>query len=283
MSTIRAVTERHGEARVGQATPRREWPDHPGVEALIAERDGSLVPVVTRAEPGAGEGPRDRRKTRQVSWKEARLGWVRQPRSVTPIFGGTLGRAEEAGAQRREWALKAGAGRRTKIQAVGDAAAWITDQVELQLGTQGQYLVDFYPLRECLSAAAAVVAPEGPQVWRQEQLDLLKENRGPEVLDSLRPFGEGDGVADGEAPVRAGHRYLPNHAQCLDDRGAIAADLPIGSGEIESAHRYVIQIRLKIAGAWWKVENLSKMLALRVLRANRGWEDYWRGIQEKAA
>ena len=56
----------------------------------------------------------------------------------------------------------------------------------------------------------------------------------------------------------------------------------IGSGEIESAHRYVIQIRLKIAGAWWKVENLSKMLALRVLRANRGWEDYWRGIQEKA-
>ena len=120
-------------------------------------------------------------------------------------------------------------------------------------------------------------------MWRQEQQDLLKENRGPEVLDSLRPFGEGDGVADGEAPVRAGHRYLPNHAQCLDDRGAIAADLPIGSGEIESAHRYVTQIRLKIAGAWWKVENLSKMLALRVLRANRGWEDYWRGIQEKAA
>ena len=145
MSTIRAVTERHGEARVGQATPRREWPDHPGVEALIAERDGSLVPVVTRAEPGAGEGPRDRRKTRQVSGKEARLGWVREPRSVTPIFGGTLSRVEEAGAQRREWALKAGAGRRTKIHAVGDAAAWITDQVELQLGTQGQYLVDFTP------------------------------------------------------------------------------------------------------------------------------------------
>ena len=128
-----------------QATPQTEWPDHPGVEVLTAEMDGSLVAVVSRAEPGAGEGPRDRRKTRQVSGKEARLGWVREPRSVRPIFGGTLGRVEEAGAQRREWALKAGAGRRTKIQAVGDAAAWITDQVELQLGTQGQYLVDFTP------------------------------------------------------------------------------------------------------------------------------------------
>jgi hypothetical protein len=37
----------------------------------------------------------------------------------------------------------------------------------------------------------------------------------------------------------------------------LAAGLPIGSGEIESAHRYVIQNRLKIAGAWWKMENLS--------------------------
>jgi len=146
VSTIRAVTERHGEAMLAaQATPQTEWPDHPGVEVLTAEMDGSLVAVVSRAEPGAGEGPRDRRKTRQVSGKEARLGWVREPRSVRPIFGGTLGRVEEAGAQRREWALKAGAGRRTKIQAVGDAAAWITDQVELQLGTQGQYLVDFTP------------------------------------------------------------------------------------------------------------------------------------------
>jgi len=63
----------------------------------------------------------------------------------------------------------------------------------------------------------------------------------------------------------------------------LAAGLPIGSGEIESAHRYVIQIRLKIAGAWWKIENLDKMLALRVLRANGGWGDYWSSIDQRAA
>src|SRR5437773_8465292 len=34
----------------------------------------------------------DRRKTRQVSWKEARLALAHQPGSVTPIFGATLGR-----------------------------------------------------------------------------------------------------------------------------------------------------------------------------------------------
>ena len=49
----------------------------------------------------------------------------------------------------------------------------------------------------------------------------------------------------------------------------------IGSGEIKSAHCYVIQHRLKIAGAWWKIENAEKMLALRVVRANGDWEKYW--------
>ena len=38
----------------------------------------------------------------------------------------------------------------------------------------------------------------------------------------------------------------------LNYKGAIAAGLPIGSGEIESSHRFVIQERLKIPGAWWQ-------------------------------
>jgi Uncharacterised protein family (UPF0236) len=277
VSTLRAVTERHGEAMGAQATPPREWPDHPGVEVLIAEMDGSMVPVVTTAEPGVGE-VRDRRKTRKVGWKEARLCLVRRPESVRPILGGTMGSVEEAGAQLRECALKAGAGSQTKIHAVGDAAAWITDQVELQFGTQAEYLVDLYHLCGYLAAAGAVVAPANPN-WMQEKRDGLKENRWPEVLESLRPYLEKESVADAEAPVHACHRYLSNHSPFLDDRGALAAGLPMGSGEIESAHRYILQKRVKISGAWWKLENLSKMLALRLLRANGGWEEYW----EKAA
>ncbi|MDP2811282.1 MAG: hypothetical protein Q8O34_14150, partial [Rhodocyclaceae bacterium] len=57
--------------------------------------------------------------------------------------------------------------------------------------------------------------------------------------------------------------------------GALAANLPIGSGEVESAHRHVIQERLKLAGAWWKPANAQSMPNLRVLRANHGWQRYW--------
>jgi len=51
--------------------------------------------------------------------------------------------------------------------------------------------------------------------------------------------------------------------------------LPIGSGEIESAHRYIIQRRLKLPGAWWTEANAQYMLALRLNRANDEWNAYW--------
>jgi hypothetical protein len=45
----------------------------------------------------------------------------------------------------------------------------------------------------------------------------------------------------------------------------------------------VFQTRLKIAGGWWKRKNLKKMIALRVLRANGGWEGYCSNVHQKAA
>ena len=103
------------------------------------------------------------------------------------------------------------------------------------------------------------------------------------MLDTLRPCVEPDHLADKDAPVRACYRYISNRPDFLDYQGALAAGLPIGSGEIESAHRYVIQNRLKRSGAWWTLDNLGNMLALRVLRANREWEDYWGSVEPKAA
>ena len=76
-------------------------------------------------------------------------------------------------------------------------------------------------------------------------------------------------------PVRRCHRYLSHRTQQLNYQHALANELPIGSGEIESAHRYIVQARLKRPGAWWRAANAEHMLALRLNRANRQWHDYW--------
>ena len=49
----------------------------------------------------------------------------------------------------------------------------------------------------------------------------------------------------------------------------MAKDLPIGSGEIESAHRYIAQQRLKRPGASWRVKHAEYMLALRITPQKR--------------
>lgn len=285
-STIRAVTEKHGAAMLARQKPGTPVPAGAGVPRLIAEMDGSMVPVVETAESVAEEAPIDHRKTRKSSWMEARLSLAHEPGSLTPVFGATMGSVNEAGERLLVCALEAGAASQTKIHGLGDGAPWIFEQMDLQFGSQADFLVDFYHLCEYLSAAAEVVAgKEGieKKAWMEEKKDWLKDNRWPELLETLRPYVEDASVRDQDAPVRACFRYISNRSNFLDYKGALAAGLPIGSGEIESAHRYVIQNRLKIAGAWWKIENLSKMLALRVVRANRDWEDYWSCCGQKAA
>jgi hypothetical protein len=283
VSAVRGFTEEHGTAMLGQEKQKSDWPERAGVPVLISEMDGSMLPVVETAEPGAGEAAIDRRKTRHVGWKEARLALAHPPGSVTPIFGATLGSVEEAGERLTVCALEAGAGSRTKIHGVGDGAVWIIEQMEAQFGSQAQYLVDFYHLCDYLAAAGEVIAGKDKADWMEEKKDWLKENRWKDVLEALRPFLEGDDIPDPEAPVRACFRYISNRSNFLDYKGAQAAGLPIGSGEIESGHRYIFQNRLKIAGSWWKMENLKKMIALRVLRANGGWEDYWSSVCQEAA
>ena len=275
-ATIRAVTEKHGEAMVAmQRQEQSELPDRPGVAVLIAETDGTMVPVVHIEEPVTGEPPVDRRKSRKVDWKEGRLSLVHQPGSVTPIFKATMGTVDDVGEQLWRSAIRGGAGSQTRFHCVGDGASWITNQVDLRFGTRAIYLVDFFHLCEYVSQAAEVVAGEDKEAWIEEKKDWLKDNRWPEVLTSICPYIEAEKVPDQDAPVRACYRYIANRPRFLDYKSALAAGLPIGSGEIESAHRYVIQIRLKIAGAWWKKENAEKMLALRVMRVNRDWEKYW--------
>jgi Uncharacterised protein family (UPF0236) len=275
-TVIRAVTEKHGEAMLGmQRQEPSELPSQPGVAVLIAETDGSMVPVVEIAEPAPGEPPVDRRKNRKVDWKEGRLSLVHQPGSVAPIFRATMGTVDDVGEQLWQSAIRAGAGSQTKFHCVGDGAPWITNQVDLRFGPNAVYLVDFFHLCEYVAQATEVVAGEGKEAWIEEKKNWLKDNRWPDVLRSLQPYVEDANVPDEHAPVRACYRYIANRPKFLDYKSALAAGLPIGSGEIESAHRYVIQIRLKIAGAWWKTENAEKMLALRVMRANGDWEKYW--------
>ena len=147
-----------------------------------------------------------------------------------------------------------------------------TEQFALEEG-KAKFTVDFYHVDEHLGEAAECIAPARKKEWLHQQHGRLFENKVSEVLKTLGSHFEP--AEQKEPPVRGTHQYLDKRKDNLDYAGARAAGLPIGSGEVESGHRHVIQQRLKIAGAWWTLQNAEAMLQLRTTRANHDWDRYW--------
>lgn len=280
-SAIRRHTESVGEAmaQAGEGLLSELGPE-PGVELLITQTDGSMIPIVRTGVDADGRRVRDRRKGRSVGWQEARLCLAREPSKVTPRYGACLEKAEQAGAVWLDCVIRAGAGARTHLHCLGDGALWIAAQSEKRFGEQAGYLCDFYHVSEYLAAAAASIAGSQSRQWLHWAQHLLKDNRLAELLAELAPKLESSALPDDEAPIRTCFRYLDKRRHQLDYRSAIEAGLPIGSGEVESAHRSVIQERLKISGAWWREDNASMMLTLRVARANGEWQSYWSSLRQ---
>ncbi len=273
-STIQRIALGHAEAIFESGRPSLEFPEAPGLhKQIVAQTDGGMIPVV---EPDANQ--KDKRKGKTLSWKEAKISLAHAKGSRTPVYGGGIeGGVEAAGRRLFDCAVRAGFGTDSHVHAVGDGAPWIVGQIEERFGAQGSYLIDFYHVCEYLSAVAKTIAPDAAaaKVWMEAQKDALKTGRVDEVVRALAPHREDPEVSDDHAPVRTCHRYLSARKDQLKYREALAEGLPIGSGEIESAHRYVAQKRLKLPGAWWLVEHAEYMLALRINRLNGDWDAYW--------
>jgi hypothetical protein len=249
---------------------------------MIAEIDGGMVPLV-EVDPDSPDSP-DRRRGKRLLWKEAKLSLAHAYGSTTRVYGATLGGGVEvAGRQLLACAIAAGLGTNSRVHALGDGAVWIADRVAARFGTLGCYTVDFFHICDYLAAAAKGCAPDDPEAWLGLQKKRLKNNENNAVLAALSVVLEPASVPDADALVRACHRYPSNLLAHLDYQGALAMGLPIGSGEIESAHRYVVQQRLTRPGAWWTPDNAEAMLALRITRANGQWSAHWENDLEQVA
>jgi hypothetical protein len=281
-STIQRIVLGHARNMFEASEPSRSFPETAGRhKTIVAQTDGGMIPIV---EPDAEQ--KDKRKGKKVGWREAKLSLAHAKGSQTPFYAGTIeGGAETAGRQLFDCAVRAGFGTNSHVHALGDGAPWIAGQVDEQFGAQGSYLVDFYHVCDYLSAAAKAIAPgaAAQKAWMEAQKDALKTGRLAKVFQELARHCEPSEVADDQAPVRQCHRYLSERRNQLNYKEALANDLPIGSGEIESAHRYIAQQRLKRPGAWWRVKHAEYMLALRINRRNGDWDAYWATFYESGS
>jgi hypothetical protein len=55
----------------------------------------------------------------------------------------------------------------------------------------------------------------------------------------------------------------------------------IGSGVIESAHKYIVASRLKQAGMRWSMKNANALIWLRSIYFEDRWDDFWKHMTLK--
>lgn len=239
-----------------------------GPEWIVAEADGTMLPIVDTSSAPLGA---DRRKHRVVRWQEARVVAARALGEATTHYDATLGDVADAGCRWSQTAAAAGWAANTRIHAVGDGAPWLATQTRERFGQNSTFLLDLYHVCDYLVA----VWPDDKAVVHTHR-DDLKTSGSATVLTALRAKLEPPSTPEPAAPARAALRYLENRLDQLDYPAAIRHGLPVGSGLIESAHRHLLQSRLKLAGSWWTHPHAHNMAQLRVTRANGLWDNYWR-------
>jgi hypothetical protein len=240
-------------------------------QTLITALDGSMVPIVRPAPSG------DARKNKELLWREIRVAVARRKEDASARYGATLESCLGAGLMWRQTAEQAGLIEQTPVHALADGAPWIVEQCDRQFGERATFLIDFHHVSDYLAAAAVPCAGKQSSPWFEKQKQRLLENRVEEVLAELQKHFEA-AAKDSEGktpPVRQAHQYIKERKNWMDYAGALQAGLPIGSGPVESAHRHIVQARVKKAGAWWREQNIEVLVQMRVLRANGGWRAYW--------
>ena len=277
-SCVRKITYRHAEQikQLDKAQGCQGKLPAQSSKTVILEMDGSMIPIVDYSEQTSSEKSRKK----DYFWKEFRLCAAQTQGQVQALYGVSASNVDDAGYCWAKTAARAGWALNTQLHTIADGAPWIYKQWEQNFSKKGRYLVDLYHVCDYLVAAQHIAGTHKRWLWVQK--NRLKTNHPERVLNALADYLENPDVEDKDAPVRAAYRYIENRLDCLDYAGAIAEELPIGSGLIESGHRHVLQKRLKIAGAWWSIENAKSMAQLRVCRANKFEDQYWNSLAKAA-
>ena len=158
---------------------------------------------------------------------------------------------------------------------LGDGARWIWDRVGA-FWPEAVQILDYYHCKEhlfefarvCLQAA--VFADQASMLeWVSEQEALLFSDAVEEVMGRIAEIDSGS-EAVAEAQSKLLHYYGSNRERMRYGTYRRLGYL-IGSGPIESAHRYVIHKRMKLSGQRWTIKGAQAVANLRVAYVSDQW------------
>jgi hypothetical protein len=153
---------------------------------------------------------------------------------------------------------------------IADGAKWIWLWATATYPDMIQILDFFHVLEKLGNFASKQFADEGiKQKWMSDQKERLLDNAVDEVIEILAQLkGRNKEV---EKLLTDVIRYYQNNKIRMQYKTYLAKGYLIGSGPIESAHRNVVQQRLKLSGQRWSEKGAQQIVNLRAYQKSNRW------------
>ena len=230
-------------------------------EVLYVEADGSMI------------------STRKEGWKEVKLArlfkssdclnpntesaWLQQSQYVAH-FGNSKEFCEKS-----EKVIDSYGNLKSRLVFITDGATWIKNWIEISY-PQSIAILDYYHACEHLHNFVENGMKSEEETlrkkWYEKQKELLLESQVEQVIKHIELTN-----ARTKEKEKLINYYLSNIKRMDYKLYRQLGCGIIGSGAIESAHRTVIQKRMKLSGQHWSRDGVNNMLRLRVFSMNKQW------------
>jgi len=151
---------------------------------------------------------------------------------------------------------------------LGDGAPWIWDYAGMYHPDAIQIL-DYYHAAEYLGLALLAVNFEDENIEKEQRKNLkdqLWDGQIRPIISFLERQNNAKAITDCI-------RYFENNIERMSYGKYRGRGLDIGSGAIESAHRTIVQTRMKQSGMHWGKANVQSMISLRAKYLSGQWRE----------
>lgn len=254
------ITDCYGKSAENQVNASRSLEPVKKDEVLYVQADGSMI------------------LTRDEGWKEVKVGrmftsgscidpngksgWIRHSQYVAHLGN------SRCFTQQMDSLIESYGRLGNRLVFICDGGTWIKNWIEDSF-PEAVSILDYYHACEHLYEFAKTTFTEDTarDKWITRQKELLLDGKVEKVISNIKKQD-----AESEASVSLVNYYTTNaHRMDYKTYKTIGAGI-IGSGAIESAHRTVVQKRMKQSGQRWSNNGAQNMLNLRVLQMNGQWD-----------
>ena len=114
------------------------------------------------------------------------------------------------------------------------------------------------------------------EYWAWTRVRRVLAGKASTVAGAMRRAATIEGMpAAKRKAVDTCANYLIKYSAYMRYDAYLAAGLPIASGVVEGACRYLVRDRMELTGARWRLAGAEAVLRLRALRASGDFDEYW--------